>query len=168
VCNSTFKRNDFHTDIVHAIEIWISMLFPHYLGHGSYLLQWKANMHFSHTRNSALTHFFLLLWITYRLLCGETDNAASSAQQHPLYTYYRTQEYIMAPILWSSWECLKYFGHVTRRSTPEVSIPALGRFLYVFSDFVINLHWRQTDTSLCRYFLNSHNQFSLCGTRWIL
>jgi len=134
------------------------MLFPHYVGHGTYLLQRKANMHFSHTRNSALTHFFLIMMdyltsLIYRLLCGETDKAASSTRYHPLYTNYRTHEYIMAAILWSSWECRKYFGHVTRHSTPEVSIPALGTFLYVFSDFVINLHSSHTETHHVQIYL---------------
>jgi hypothetical protein len=151
----------------------MSMLFRHYFGHGLYLLHRKTDMHFSHTRNLPLTNFFLLLWITYRhwLTVCSVGRPTKKLLEHCSIHYtlnIEHTEYMTAAILSNFCGCRKKFGHVRRHCTPEVSISALGQFLYGSSDFVFILHWTHTETNLCRYFLNSHSHTSRCGLSWSL
>ena len=93
-----------------------------------------------HTSNLSLTHFFSLLWITYShwlTSVGGKSNRKLLEYGSNHYTQTREHtEYMMAAILSNCWGCRKYFGHVTRHCTREVSIPAPGKFLCVFSDTI--------------------------------
>jgi hypothetical protein len=132
-CNSTLNKNDFRKYIVQAIVKYMSMLFRHYFGHGSYLIHIKAYMHLSHTRNLAKTYFFLPLWITYRhwrkAYCVERPTKTLLEKCNIRYRLTRKhKEYMMAAILSNRWCCCKKFRHVTRHCTAKVSLPALVSF----------------------------------------
>ena len=57
ICSSKFNGNDVRTDSVQAFEYLMSILYRHYVGHGSYLLHRKVAVHLSHIRNLTLTYF---------------------------------------------------------------------------------------------------------------
>ena len=143
------------------------VLLRHSIGHGSYLPHLIVDIHLSH-RKKIITETFIFITVgylpslNYRMLGGETY---SNLLEHGSiqYTLYREHtEYMMVAIVWNRWGRRKHFSHVTGRCTPKVSIPALSKFLYVLNDFHINLHSVHTETTLCRYFLNSHSRLSTC------
>jgi hypothetical protein len=102
VKNSKFKRNDFRTDIVH------------YVVHGSYLLHWNVNMHFSNTCNLSIPFFFSLLCFTQlrNLTVFWVRSQTKKHLEHFSILYTLSTEhkdYMMAAIISNLWALNKSF-----------------------------------------------------------
>ena len=96
-----------------------------------------------HTHTQAIYHWHISFYYYGLLTVADVSYVGGKTNRKLLeygsnhYTQTREHtEYMMAAILLNCWECRKYFGHVTRHCTREVSIPAPGKFLYVFSDLI--------------------------------